>query len=184
METSTMFVFVVGHLAAGAVAFLADERWGRPLRGQVIDLCSRVPVGATQGFLVGRTASVKLVWAFAASSLLATVCAMLGMAWYLAGIQAVAGAFVTWAGLHLMPGVRWAWGRAVHALDRVDALEKHACEQAPGLRARLAARVRTVAAAVRAAFTRAPAREAAPPRPTYLSERQARIDRMDRMLGR
>ena len=162
METTTT-LWLLAHAALGTAAHAADARWGVPARARLVDLCSPAPQGTSDGLLAGRSLSRQLMISLGAGQL-ATLASLLWgrTVWYTAPVWSTAGGLAFFAGIQLARLRPWA---------TVPAAARTARERLSTLPARAAA-----------LFTALRRRRDASPSPAQ--ERQARIERMDRLLGR
>lgn len=188
----SQFLWVPGWAAVGAAAHAADARWGVAFRGWVVNMCSPHPRITTSGFLKNRTASAMLMWSVALASAAAALAVAMGGSLVSAGLWVPPQALACWFGMLAAPVAAWAYARAGRALDRVDQAEVDLRAGVPGAQARAASFVTSTVAAVRARLgavrawneARRAAQAAMPEPPTPEEVRQAKIDRMDQLLGR
>ena len=193
MEALAHWLWIPGWAAVGAAAYAVDARFGVPFRASCVNLCSATPKVTTTGFVSGRSSSVKLVWSIVLAANVAVLGSVFGTAaWYAAIAGSLLDALACWAGMHLAPGIAWIAARAGRALDGLDLAEAGVRASVPSFGERAATLARSAAAILREAASNArmaigvrvaPQVQAAP-RPTFEEERQAKIDRMDGLLGR
>lgn len=170
------------YLIAGALAYLADRRWGIGVRGWFINLVSAAPQETREGFLVGRNRKVQYFWAFVISCLTAALMVVTGMGVLIwEAMIAIVGSVVCLIGMQLGPLVLLALKGGGMALDKMEAVEATIKEKAPQVVDQALAKGKEVADKVREAMTPDPD---APPPPTDEEVRQEKIDRMDELLGK
>lgn len=170
------------YLIAGALAYLADLRFGIGVRGWFINLISATPKETREGFLVGRGRKVQYFWACVLSALTAALLVLTGVgAWLWEALIAIVGSVVCLIGMQLGPLIVLSLKGAGIVLDKMEAVEATIKEVGPQVVDQALQKGKEVAGKVMEAVTPDPD---APPPPTQEEIRQEKIDRMDELLGK
>lgn len=182
MNPYALAFWVPVYLVAGALAYVADLRWGVGARGWFINLVSAAPRENHEGFLVGRGRKVQYFWACVISALTATLLVLSGAgAWIWEALIAIVGSVVCLVGMQLGPLVILGLKGLGIVLDRMERVEVAIKEVGPQVVDSAIAKGKEVAGRVMEAVTPDPD---APPPPSHEEIRQEKIDRMDELLGK
>lgn len=170
------------YLVAGALAYLADVKWGVNVRGWFINLISAAPKETTQGFLVGRSRKTQFFWAGVIAAATAALMVVTGVGvWLWEMLIAIVGSVVCLIGMQLGPLIMMSFRGGGAVLDKMEQAEAHIKVVAPQMVDQALAKGKEVAESLRDAVTPDPN---APPPPSEAEMRQDKIDRMDELLGK
>ncbi|MBI4862296.1 MAG: hypothetical protein HY815_18865 [Candidatus Riflebacteria bacterium] len=172
---------LVAYLGVGAAAYLADRRWGVGIRRFFVDLVSAHPQDVRQGFIAGRSRRVWLAWSLivaCGTGLVAVVAGLVSLPAQV--VLTLAATLACFMGMHLGPVLGFGVTAIGEGLDKVDQLEAKVKEAGPAVIGSAVDRGKQLTAAVVEKLTASDA----PPEPTEEEARQAKIDRMDELLGK
>lgn len=165
----------------GSLAWIADLRWGIPIRRFFLNLVAPEPREYTQGFIVGRSKQAMFFWALVICYVLAAFLIAVGIsAWWMQLPLAFVEAVCCFLGMHAGPLMLGALRGMGLALDKFERMEKTIKEQGPQIVDNVVAKGKEAAQAVVQTLTP----EERPPQPTEEELRQAKIDKMDELLGK
>lgn len=178
MTLSTIGLLILSYGILGGLAYGADLRWGLDVRGFCIDLISPEPQERTQGFLVGRARGDQFFWAGLLAAGIAAGTMGLGFGiWYVEIPRALLGAMAALAGMQVAPlGLR--------GLRRIGLLGPETTRLAIASVDDGAGGSEAEEAEQDSCEVEVEVEEPAPALPTAEELRQAKIDRMDDLLGK
>jgi hypothetical protein len=173
-----VYMWIPAYLIIGAAAWALDLRWGVPLRRFLVNLALPEPRDVTEGFLVGRPRRTRLGWAAVITAALSAVLIATGsVSWVVQVPLALGEALACLVGMELGPATVLALSAIGVSLDRADRIQQVVRTEAPRLVERAVAAGEEAAAGLAERVTPAPG-------PSEEDVRQAKIDRMDELLGR